>query len=265
MSAFTHDVKTVAPLKNVALMMGLVQRLQERKRDLPGIGCFNGFSGYGKSVATAYAANKLRMKAVYLEARSAWTKKKFLDALALELGLGAGAKSKPIYDLVDLCAEAMGDRQVVLFVDEADHVVDRGYVEIIRDLYGIANTPIVLIGEERLPAKLERYERVHNRMLKPVPAQPCDLEDGRHLVKLYCDQVEIADDLLDGLIAAVKGCTRRVASNLDDVQEEALRLNWSRVDLKTWGDRGWNTGAVTIRRQAQPATISDSGLRSRGQ
>lgn len=250
MTATAAQVNTVAPLTNVAILQELVQRLRARKPHLPGIGCFYGFSGYGKSIATAYAANKLDDGAVYVEARSTWTKKKFMEALLQELAPGVNYRSKPVYDLTEIAAEKLMIGRMVLFVDEADHVVDRGYIEIIRDLYEIANTPIILIGEENLPVKLERYERLHNRMARPSPAQPCNLADARHLTRLYCDQVEIADDLLDRLLADVSGCTRRVAANLDDIQEEALKQGWSVADLKLWGDRKFNTGSVVARRRS---------------
>ena len=140
--------------------------------------------------------------------------------------------------------------RMVLFVDEADFVVDRGYAEVIRDIYELAKTPIVLIGEEDLPVKLERYERLHNRMARPAPAQPCSIDDARHLTRLYCDQVKVADDLLAHLVDEVNGCTRRVAANLDDIQEEALKNGWEDVNRKLWGDRKFNTGSVTTRRRS---------------
>lgn len=249
MTVITPIVNTVAPLTNVAIMQELVGRLRDRKPHLPGIGCFYGFSGYGKSIATTYAANKLDDHAVYVEARSSWTKKKFVEALLGELAPGVNYRSRPVYDLIEIAAEKLMTGRMVLFVDEADYVVDRGYIEIIRDLYEIANTPIILIGEEDLPVKLERYERLHNRMARPAPAQPCTLADSRHLTRLYCDQVEIADDLLKHLLDEVAGCTRRVAANLDDIQEEGLRNGWDKVDRKLWGDRKFNTGAVIARKR----------------
>lgn len=245
------QVNTVAPLTNVAIMQELVGRLRSRKPDLPGIGCFYGFSGYGKTIATTYAVNKLDEAAVYVEVRSTWTRKKFVTALLQELAPGIRYGSKPTCDLIEIAAERLMIGRMVLFVDEADFVVDRGYAEVIRDIYEIAKTPVVLIGEEDLPVKLERYERLHNRMAKPAPAQPCNLDDARHLTKLYCDQVKVADDLLNHLIAEVAGCTRRVAANMDDIQEEALRQGWERVDRKLWGDRKFNTGSITTRRRAQ--------------
>ncbi len=241
---------TVAPLTNVAILQELVGRLRNRKPDLPGIGCFYGYSGYGKTVATNYAVNKLDEYAAYVEVRSTWTKKKFILSLLQELTPGIRYGGKPTCDLIEIAAERLMVGRLVLFVDEADYVVDRGYAEVIRDLYEIAKTPIVLIGEEDLPVKLERYERLHNRMATPAPAQPCTLDDARHLIKLYCDQVRVADDLLAYLVEQVQGCTRRVAANLDDIQEEALRQGWESVDRRMWGDRRFNTGAVILRKRS---------------
>lgn len=249
MTGITAPVNTIAPLSNVTIMQELVGRLRDRKPDLPGIGCYYGFSGYGKTIATVYAVNKLDDKAAYIEVRSTWTRKKFVEALLQELAPGVRHGSKPTYDLIEIAAEKLMVGRIVLFVDEADFVVDRGYAEIIRDIYEIAKTPIILIGEEYLPGKLERYERLHNRMARPAPAQPCSLDDARHLTKLYCDKVEVADDLLSYLVKEVDGCTRRVAANLDDIQEEALRLGWERVNRKQWGDRKFNTGAIVARKR----------------
>lgn len=244
------QITTVAPLTNVAIMQELVGHLRTRKPDLPGIGCFYGFSGYGKTIATTYAVNKLDDTAVYVEVRSTWTRKKFVEALLQELTPGIRYGSRPTYDLIEIAAERLMVGRMVLFVDEADFVVDRGYAEVIRDIYELAKTPIVLIGEEDLPVKLERYERLHNRMARPAPAQPCSIDDARHLTRLYCDQVKVADDLLAHLVAEVNGCTRRVAANLDDIQEEALKNGWEDVNRKLWGDRKFNTGSVTTRRRS---------------
>ena len=249
MNALTPPVNTVAPLTNVAIMQELVGRLKNRKPDLPGIGCFYGYSGYGKTIATTYAANKLDIHAVYVEVQWTWTKKKFMEMLLRELTPGVKYGSRPVYDLTEIAAERLMLGRMILFVDEADHMIDKGYVEIIRDLYNVANTPIILIGEENLPTKLERFERLHNRMARPAAAQPCSLDDAHHLARLCADKVQIEGDLLRRLIEDVAGCTRRVVSNIDDIQEEALKQGWDKVDAKTWGNRTFNTGSVIPRRR----------------
>jgi hypothetical protein len=45
----------VAPLRNVGLLSELVERVLNRTAGLPGMACFHGFSGYGKSFAAMYA------------------------------------------------------------------------------------------------------------------------------------------------------------------------------------------------------------------
>ena len=86
-----------------------------------------------------------------------------------------------------------------LIIDELDHMVKKGAVELIRDIHDGSQAAILLIGEERLPAKLERWERFHGRVLDWVPAQPADLDDCRHLANLYCHNIKIADDLLSAM------------------------------------------------------------------
>ena len=47
----------IALLRNVMSMVTLVQRVVDRRPNLPGMACYFGPSGYGKSSAATYAAN----------------------------------------------------------------------------------------------------------------------------------------------------------------------------------------------------------------
>ena len=51
-----HASATTAPLKNVALCTRLLEQAINRPAHLPGLVCFYGPSGWGKSFAAAYAA-----------------------------------------------------------------------------------------------------------------------------------------------------------------------------------------------------------------
>ena len=75
---------SIAPLKNVAALMTLIETLRNRAIGLPGFGVFSGYSGFGKSVASQYAMN--RTGAIYVEVREYWTKKRLCEALLNELG-----------------------------------------------------------------------------------------------------------------------------------------------------------------------------------
>jgi hypothetical protein len=107
---------------------------------------------------------------------------------------------------------------------------------------------ILLIGEEKLPQKLTRYERLHGRVLEWVSAQPAALADAKALTRIYCPGIEVADDLLRELTSKAKGSVRRIAVNLDRIRQEAAALGWTKVDLALWGERQLYTGEPPARR-----------------
>ena len=232
-----------AMLRNVRLCAVLLQRAMERPAHLPGMVCFYGPSGWGKSFSAAYSANKHR--AYYVECKSSWTKKALLGAILNEMGL---PQTGTLYEMTDMIAEQLVLSQRPLIIDEMDHIVDKKAVEIIRDVYEGSNAPILMIGEEMLPAKLRRWERFHNRMLAWQPAQPADLDDARQLARIYCDKVKVADDLLDMFVKATRGCTRRICVNLYQAETLGVATGLERIDMKTWGDRPIYTGDAPKRR-----------------
>ncbi|PNB76499.1 DNA transposition protein, partial [Pseudomonas sp. FW305-BF6] len=86
-------------------------------------------------------------------------------------------------------------------------------------------------GEERVPTSLAKLERLHNRVVEWVPAQPASVEDVIELSKSNYPDLEIGEDLLEDLCRSTRGCLRRVAVNLYKVQCEASANMWDRVDL----------------------------------
>lgn len=234
---------TVAPIANVGRCMAALNRAMDRKAHLPGLITFYGPSGWGKSTAAGYVANRYR--AYYVEAKSSWTRKALLLAICREMGIDP---AKTIYDLTDQVSEQMALSGRPLIVDEMDHIVDRNAVEVVRDIYEGSNGAILLIGEERLPSKLKAWERFHGRMLEWVPAQPASLEDASHLAGLYCSDVAIEADLLGQIHHLSGGSVRRICVNVDLVREEALKNGWDSVDLDAWGDRELYTGDAPARR-----------------
>ena len=84
MSDYTH-VNRSAPLKNVAAFSMLIQTVVERRLDLPGLACFHGQSGLGKSKAAIYGANRYR--AGYVEAGQFTTAKSLLVSILKEFGV----------------------------------------------------------------------------------------------------------------------------------------------------------------------------------
>ncbi|WP_186030015.1 AAA family ATPase [Burkholderia gladioli] len=233
----------VAQIANLNLCNIAIEKAISRSANLPGLVCFYGPSGYGKSMAANYVANDRRAR--YVQAKSVWTKKHFLKAILFEMGIKPGGT---IPEMADQVAEELAASGRPLIIDEMDHLVDRNAVELVRDLYESSQAPILMIGEEALPGKLKRWERMHGRVLAWVPALPVTVDDARQLATMYCREVEIADDLLARLVELSHGSVRRVCVNLERIQEEALTAGKDAMNLALWGKRELYTGEAPKRR-----------------
>lgn len=235
-----NPASAFAPLRNIALMEQLILSLQQRRPHLPGMGCFHGPSGFGKTFAASWAAANHR--ACYVETGNNWSPRSMMTAILKELGLPV-RKSASVDEMKADAAEELEKSRRPLLIDEADRLYDRRLVEHARELHDNSGTPVILIGEEGLPHKLKALERVHNRILKWTPVEPCDLDDTRQLARLYCHPIEIADDLLQHLVVTVHGSTRRICVNLQEFFDFSRGEGLKRVTRADWGDREIYTGA----------------------
>lgn len=209
-----------AALENVARFMTLAETLRTRDPHLPGLGVFHGPSGFGKTYAAIYCMNVLG--ALRLEIGDSWTKKKFLENLLKEAGIEPGRAS--IADLTEKAIIALGEEfDRPLIIDEADKLVDKGMIELVREIHEHSQAPVILIGEELLPNKLKKVERVHNRVLEWVPAEPCSFEDARLLADLYCPDLVLSDELVALTLEKSGGRARRIAVNLNKMLDHARR------------------------------------------
>lgn len=228
---------TLAPLKNVAACLALMDKLLNRGPNRPPIGVFHGFTGYGKTMAATYTQNKTR--AVRVEVGESWTRKKLMQNILAECSVDARGT---VADMVDTAIEYLAEENRPLIIDEADKLVDKGFIENIREIADKAKCPVMLIGEEKLPTKLAAVERVHGRVLDWVAAQPCDMEDARVLADLYCD-VGIADDLLEDIVRAARGRPRLVVVSFDRIADFARNNGLAAVDRATY-EGGFFTGVA---------------------
>ena len=227
------NVNRPAPLKNVAAFATLLQKMTERDPDLPGLAVFFSPSGWGKTKSAVYGANRFR--AAYIECGQFTTARSLLTDILTELG-----ENRPRGTVEDMKRRAImimaGDPTRPLIVDEAHFVAAKRFVDVLRELSDKSSAAVILVGEEMLPARLEDFERVHNRVLEWLPAMPCDAEDFAHLAanRLPRD-VKIAADLATAILERTKGNTRRIVVNLAKVAEKAQLTGKKTIDLETFG------------------------------
>ena len=231
-----------APLANVGLTLGALSGAMKRPAHLPGIVVLYGPSGLGKSTAATVAT--VQLQAYYVQAKSSWTRKAVYQSILKVMGI---VPAKTIYEMEEQVAGQLAASRRPLIVDECDHLVAKGSIEIVRDIYEASGAAILLIGEEHLPASLSRWERIHNRVLEWVPAQYADMDDARALRDLYCDRVAVADDLLAHIHGGSKGVARRICVNLERAQQAGLELGRKEIDLAAWGKRDLYTGDAPVR------------------
>ncbi|UIJ46918.1 ATP-binding protein [Sphingomonas cannabina] len=250
MTNITHLADTArsgpAQLTNMRLAMSTMLDCVDAPEGSPRLAVFHGPSGYGKSVAAAHIAAHFR--AGYIEAKSIWTQRTLLEAIAVELGIVRLARTGP--RLLEQIIEQLIHDPVPLVIDEMDHLVKKQSVEIIRDIHDGARVPVLMIGEESLPSKLKEWERFDNRILVATPAQPATIADALLLRDHYCTRVHVEDELVEDIATACKGVTRRIVVNLQEAQKVALGTGSATIGRDLWGDRRFRTGDLLPRRAA---------------
>lgn len=237
---------SVAPLGNVQALSELVDRVQNRQHGLPGMACYFGRSGDGKSTAGIYAAN--RFDAVLVQVKSAWSPKMLTEAILRETG-ATPKRSDTIGHQVEKISERLAYGGTPLLIDEADHLVKRRTIEILRDIHEGSGAPVILIGEEEMPQKLKQWERVHGRMLDWVGTQPGTMADVAMLATIYAAEVEVAEDLRAEILRASHASIRRICVNLSRVAEFARTRGLDRMTAEVWGKQPLFTGEAPIARR----------------
>ena len=228
---------SIAPLRNVAALIGLVERVQNRAIGLPGMATFHGPSGWGKTTAVTVAANEFQ--AFVVQVKDCWTPTYFAQAIMREIGL---QPVRGVAGMVDAIGAHLARTDRPLLIDDAQYLLRKRMIELARDIYESSHAPLILVGEENLPQDLTRWENIHNRQLAWEPALACNLSDADKLVAIYCPDVSVTPDLLAQIVDASGGSIRRVATNLARVRELARTRGVRAADLALWGDRAFDTG-----------------------
>ena len=211
------ETGSIADIQNIAQCYEAVERTRNRNPLLPGISAFYGPSGFGKSTAANFIATKTN--AFYVQVKSTYTRKSFAQALLREMSIPA---PQTLSDMMELASAELAKSGRPLIIDEFDHLVNGSKVEIVRDLYEASQGTFLIIGEENLAKKLERWERFHGRVLNWVPALPTSVEDAVLLSQIYAPALDIKSEVLELLVSQVRGSTRRVSTNLEMLNEQAL-------------------------------------------
>jgi len=232
---------SVAPITNIRRCLDLMQRSLNRPKGLhlPGIVVFYGHSGYGKTTAAGHIVG--RYDAVHVEFRKAWTQKFFLKKILQDCGV---TPAKTVCEMLEQVCEYLSDTRKPLIIDEMDRLIDRGYEELVRDIYMGTEGTIVLIGEEHLKTKIKKNMRLYRRVLAWEQAMPMSMQDLVHLSRLYAPGISIDEELLIKVHERAKGSTGIASVALNDIYVECRRIGSDRISLNEWPVDKIHTGEV---------------------
>lgn len=220
--------RSFAAIRNVAGCMHLVTKLQKRGGQDCNVGVVHGHPGVGKTWGSIFA--QIKTNGIRIRAREAYSTKDLAEDLLMELGVPRPRGT--VKKLVDEIVLRLGDTpNRPLFIDEADKLFARNRIEVVRDIADAATNPVLLIGEEMLPQKLARFDRLHSRVLDWFPALLCDADDARKLADLFVPGVAISDDLLEKTRIEGGGRARRIVATLAEMREFASNQGFRALDL----------------------------------
>jgi DNA transposition AAA+ family ATPase len=235
---------SVAPLANVAKLAAMIERCNDRAHGLPGMGCFHGQAGRGKTQAGIWCA--IKYDAVHVEALGIGGVKGLLEDIVDEIGLKPERTTTRM--LKQICRSLLASRRP-LIVDEADKILKDTQIELVRTIHDRTGVPVILMGEEELPQKLKRWERVDSRILTYAAADDATAKDVDILAGLNAPRVTLDAALKARLLQASAGSLRYLATNLATIAEFAAVRGLQAVTLADWGDRHLNTGEAPLPRQ----------------
>lgn len=220
---------------NVDAAQNAVAKLRERGQGEEGMGLFWGEPGEGKSTTVAWLAD--RHDAVYVRASVTWSMTTMLHALCRELELEPLRQRAPMLENI---VAALASEPRPIFIDEADYLFsETALLDAVRDVYDLAQVPVVLIAMEEARKKLSSRRnlvRFKRRVTQWVHFQGLSFEDAAQVADQLCE-VQLGEKLLRRLYDESKGNIGRIVIGLSKIETFGRANSKMIVTLTDYGRR----------------------------
>jgi len=235
----TQKSAGIVQLRSVDAMTTLVQEMIDAPIGQHRMGCYHGPSGAGKSFATAVC--ELTYNALVIEVIENTTKMDFLTHITETYNI-PGRRKVP--DQIRAIAKHIEREECPLIVDDAQYLVKRGMIGMVRDIYNLAGgmIPVILVGEPKLYDHLRDTANIYNRVTGRVQAPACNLADAERLAQVYAPGIEIDADLLSEIVSQAQGSVARVSGMLGTVRSAAQTKGTLTFNREDWGNRPFMNG-----------------------
>jgi len=221
----------VAAIATFDLVATTLDQLTNRRFGMDGIGCLFGPSGWGKTFSSNVLAMETR--AYFVQMQPVWTKKTFLQKILDEMKVDWD-RSCSVPDLFDMVNQQLAASQRILIIDEFNRAIERPVLaQITRAIFDCTQSPILLVGEEKLPGELAKpaFKQLYRRVSAWAEAQDVTVEDAKKLAPIYCPNIDIAPDAIAALTAFSKGSVSSVVKCLNVIFESCLTQGMDSLNL----------------------------------
>ncbi|MEQ8747322.1 ATP-binding protein [Pyruvatibacter sp.] len=204
---------------NVMAFMAGVERVKARGAVEASWQLAEGVPGLGKTRTLTWWAAKNEY--VLVRAKKGWTVNWALRDLMSQLG-EPPARSTEVMLNAAIASISVSGR--ALIVDEVEHAMAGGIIEVLRDISDFTESPIIIGGMQGVAARLKRYPQIYSRIADVTVFKPATLAD----VKLCCDEladVPIAEDLVKAIHAQTGGRFREVMNAIAFAERAGRRAN----------------------------------------
>ncbi len=198
-------------LSNLHRFMAGLDALEKRAAPEACIMVVTSEPGYGKTQTLLWYSTQ-SADAIYLRAKSGYTRHWFLSDLLQELG---GAPTRSNEDMFKEAVKRMKGRNHVVILDEVEHALaDAHVMEALRDLSDMLETPLVMVGMDQAQAKIAKHPQISSRVAVVVHFQPASPEDIAITARELLEGVTLQEDLVKEIQAQTKGRMREVMNSL---------------------------------------------------
>jgi hypothetical protein len=219
-------------LSNLHRFMGGLDALEKRAAPEACIMVVTSEPGYGKTQTLLWYSTQSR-EAIYLRAKSGYTRHWFLSDLLQELGGMPGRNNEEMFR--DVVKRMTGHAYVVI-LDEVEHALaDSQVLEALRDLADLLETPVVMVGMDQAQAKIARHPQISSRVAVVVHFQPASAEDIALTARELLEGVTLQEDLVREIQGQTKGRMREVMNALaicERLARQSKATTLSKADIE---------------------------------
>lgn len=216
---------------NVKMLAQVAGELREVEAGVPGMALVYGERGLGKTKAAQwFKAGKLDV--VYIRAKKRLTANWLMQLLCTELRLPPHARFQVMYERI--CATLSRQPRLILF-DETDNA-SWDVLETFRDIHDETDNPILFLGQEEVPVKLQAHPAFYDRLLYVEEFTRMDREILTEAAQQIFD-VEFAAEVIEDVRSTTIGNFRKSVVVLRSLERRALPLGMEKVthvQAKAW-------------------------------